>query len=99
MYYITQKQGLSTDKTNEHKLLGDSLSLIDIDVIWLLSLVYLFMRIITSFLRYNGYLNFIKDLCVPLGAYLFLFCYERDFMLSLSGTHQVEMLLKHSTIP
>ena len=32
-----------------------SLSLIDIDGIWLLSLVYLLMRILTSFLRYTGY--------------------------------------------
>ena len=37
------------------------LSLIDIDVIWLLNLVYLLMRIIASFLRYTGYHNFITD--------------------------------------
>ena len=37
-----------------------NLSLIDTDAIWLLSLVYLLMRVITSFLRYTGYLNFIK---------------------------------------
>ena len=39
-----------------------SLSLIDIDLIWLPSLVYLLMRIIESFLRYTGYQNFIKYL-------------------------------------
>ena len=37
-----------------------TLSLIDIDVIWLLSLVYLLMRIIASFLCYTGYQNLIK---------------------------------------
>ena len=35
--------------------------MIDIDVIWLLNLVYLLMRIIASFLRYTGFQNFIKD--------------------------------------
>ena len=33
---------------------------LDIDATWLLSLLYLLMRIITSFLRYAGYLNFIS---------------------------------------
>ena len=37
------------------------LSLIDIGVIWLLSLVCLLMRIMTRFLHYTGHLNFIKD--------------------------------------
>ena len=37
------------------------MSLVGIDDIWLLSLVYLLMRIIASFLRYTGYLNIIKD--------------------------------------
>ena len=37
------------------------LLLIDVDVKWLLSVVYLLMRIIASFLRYTGYLTFIKD--------------------------------------
>ena len=36
------------------------MSLIDIDVIWLLSLVYLLMRIIASVLRYAGNQSFIK---------------------------------------
>ena len=36
------------------------LSLIDIDAIWQLSLSCLLMRTIASFLRYTGYLNFIK---------------------------------------
>ena len=35
--------------------LTSSLSLIDFDVIWLLSLVYLLMRITASSLRYTGY--------------------------------------------
>ena len=62
MYYInTLKQELGTAKTYEHNFLTRSMSLIDIDAIWLLSLVYLLMRIIASFLRYTGYQNFIKD--------------------------------------
>ena len=32
--------------------------------------------------------------CAPLIAYLFLFCYERDFMTSLSDVKQLK-LLKH----
>ena len=36
------------------------LSLIGIDAIWQLSLGCLLMRTIASFLRYTGYLNFIK---------------------------------------
>ena len=36
-----------------------SLSLINIDAIWQLSLGCLLMRTIASFLRYTGYLNFI----------------------------------------
>ena len=30
--------------------------------------------------------------CVPLVADLFLFCYERDFMLSLSGDNQPDVI-------
>ena len=30
--------------------------------------------------------------CAPLVAYLFLFCYERDFMLSLSGNNQTDII-------
>ena len=37
------------------------LSLIDNNVIWLLSLVYLLMRIKANFLRYTGYKHFIRD--------------------------------------
>ena len=37
------------------------LSLVDIDVILMLSLMYLLMRIIASFLRYTGYHNFLTD--------------------------------------
>ena len=48
-----------------------SLSLIDIGAIWLLSLVYLLMRIIASFLRYPGYQNSIKD-PISHGLYLTL---------------------------
>ena len=36
--------------------------------------------------------------CAPLDAYLFLFCYERDFMLSLSDNNQL-ILLKLLTPP
>ena len=42
--------------------LKSSLSLIHINIIWLLSLVYLLMRIMASFLHYAGYQNFIKTL-------------------------------------
>ena len=31
--------------------------------------------------------------CAPLVADLFLFCYERDFMLSLSGNNQTDIIL------
>ena len=30
--------------------------------------------------------------CAPLVADLFLFCYERDFMLSLSGNYQTDII-------
>ena len=30
--------------------------------------------------------------CAPLVADLFLFCYERDFMLSLSDNHQTDII-------
>ena len=30
--------------------------------------------------------------CAPLVAYLFLFCYEKDFMLSLSDANQSEVI-------
>ena len=30
--------------------------------------------------------------CAPLVAYLFLFCYERDFMLSLSDNNQTNII-------
>ena len=30
--------------------------------------------------------------CAPLVADLFLFCYERDFMMSLSGDKQAEVI-------
>ena len=38
-----------------------SLSMIGIADTWLLSLMCLLMRLIASFLRYTGYLNFMKD--------------------------------------
>ena len=31
-------------------------------------------------------------ICVPLVAGLFMFCYERDFMLSLSDNNQVDII-------
>ena len=38
--------------------------------------------------------------CAPLVADLFLFCYERDFMLSLSDNNQADILtLKLLTLP
>ena len=41
--------------------------------------------------------------CAPLVADLFLFCYERDFMLFLSDNSQADtiiiVLLKHLTLP
>ena len=30
--------------------------------------------------------------CAPLGADLFLFCYEREFMMSLSGDKQADII-------
>ena len=36
--------------------------------------------------------------CVPLVADLFFFCYERDFMLSLSDIIN-QMVLRHLTLP
>ena len=30
--------------------------------------------------------------CAPLVAYLFLFCYERDFMMSLSDDKQADVI-------
>ena len=30
--------------------------------------------------------------CAPLAAYLFLFCYERDFMISLSDNKQADII-------
>ena len=38
-----------------------SMSSIDINVIWLLSLAYFLMRIIASCIRYTGYKTYIKD--------------------------------------
>ena len=37
--------------------------------------------------------------CAPLVADLFIFCYERDFMLSLFLTIIKQMLLKQLTLP
>ena len=54
------KQELGSTIAYEHNFLMTGLSLIGIDVTWLLSVVCLLMRIMTCFLRYSGYLNFIK---------------------------------------
>ena len=35
--------------------------------------------------------------CAPLVAYLFLFCYERDFMMSLSDDKQADVIDAFST--
>ena len=35
--------------------------------------------------------------CAPLGADLFLFCYERDFMMSLSDDKQADVIDAFST--
>ena len=57
-----------------------------------------------TFLLVNIYIRFASKLyrqivgipmgtyCAPLVADLFLFCYERDFMLSLSDDHQAEVI-------
>ena len=37
--------------------------------------------------------------CAPLVADVFLFCYERDFMLSMSDNNQTDILLKLLTLP
>ena len=36
--------------------------------------------------------------CTPIIADLFLFCYERDFMTSLSYNREAELLFKHLTL-
>ena len=59
-YINTQKQELSTAFICENNLLDKVLSLIGIGATWLLRLVCLLMRIIASFLRYTGDINFIK---------------------------------------
>ena len=72
MHYInTLKQKVSTAKTYEHNLFDYRSVLIEINAIWLLSLVYLLMRIIASFLHYTGYLNVIKG---PIRHVLLLSC-------------------------
>ena len=43
----------------------------------------LFTVCVRRFLKYN---------CAPLVADLFLFCYERDFMLSLSDNNQTDII-------
>ena len=58
---ITKTKNLAMLKHIRIICLTRSLSLIGIANIWLLSLVCLLMRIIANFLRYTGYLNFIKD--------------------------------------
>ena len=57
-----------------------------------------------TFLLDNIYIRFVSKLyrqiegipmganCAPLVANLFLFCYERDFMLSLSDDNQFEVI-------
>ena len=37
--------------------------------------------------------------CAPIASELFLFCYERDFMLSRSDNNQADVVLKHLTLP
>ena len=37
--------------------------------------------------------------CAPLVSYVFLFCYERDFMKSLSPENQAEQTLSRLSIP
>ena len=62
MFYInTLAQVHSTAKTYEHNLLDEKYAMIGTDAIWLLRVVCLLMWIIGSFLRFTGYLNFIKD--------------------------------------
>ena len=36
-------------------------------------------------------------ICAPLVADLFLFCYERDFMLSLSNKNQTDIIVAFSS--
>ena len=62
LYYINDlKQEPSTVKHVIITGLMRRLSLIGIDATWQLSFGCLLKRIITSFLRYTGYLSFIND--------------------------------------
>ena len=59
-YIIILKQELSIAKHMSIRGLMRSLSLIDVDAIWQLSLGCLLMGTIVSFQRYTGYINFIN---------------------------------------
>ena len=60
IHYISViKQELGSVKTWEPNLLDDSSVINRHNVLWPLILVYLLIMV--SFLRYTGYLNFIKD--------------------------------------
>ena len=37
--------------------------------------------------------------CAPLVADLFLFCYERDFMMSLSDDKQADVMMRLTLLP
>ena len=41
---------------------------------------------------YVGYADYIKNAFAPLVADLFLFCYEKDFMMSLSDDKQADVI-------
>ena len=65
--------------------LTKGLSLIDIGAIWLLSLVYSLMRIIASFLRDAGYLNFMKYPISQVVLRIFSLCSTTELSISLTS--------------
>ena len=72
--------------TYEHNLLVEkSVGDRDINVIWLLSLVYLLMRIIASFLRYTGYQNFLKDPISHVSLLTLSLCTTTDMSMILTS--------------
>ena len=52
---------------------------------------YIFIRFGSKFYRQIVGIS-MGTICAPLAADLFLFCYERDFMLSLSDNHQTDII-------
>ena len=61
-------------------------------------LVNMFMRIGSKLYRKIVGISMGTN-CAPLGADLFLFCYERDFVLALSDNNQTDIIVAFNSIP